>query len=120
MTTTTEQTVMASWRGAPPVWVLALARAADSGVSRRRIGEIIGYSPAAISQVINAKYQGSYEQIGAAVRAALCTEAVECPILGEISGEQCLAKQRRPLAATSGHRVRLWRACRGCEHNIGK
>lgn len=112
--------VQSAWGGTAPDWIMAMAQAADSGMSRRRIAEIIGYSPAAVSQVMAAKYRGSYNKMAAAVRAALINDAVNCPVLGEISGEQCLAEQRKPLAATSGMRVRLWRACRSCPHNIGK
>jgi len=114
---TNSETVTRAWGDAPD-WVLALAQAADSGMSRRRLAEAIGYSPAAVSQAMSGKYRGSMEKMAAAVRAALINDAVQCPVLGEISGERCLAEQRRPLAATSGMRVRLWRACRNCPHNL--
>ena len=117
---TNKEIAQNAWNGAAPDWIMAMAHAADSGMSRRRIAEVIGYSPAAVSQVMAGKYRGSAEKMAAAVRAALINDAVTCPVLGEITGEQCLAEQRKPLAATSGHRVRLWRACRSCPHNIGK
>jgi transcriptional regulator with XRE-family HTH domain len=112
--------IQQAWNGQAPDWIVALAYAADKGMSRRRLAEIIGYSPAAISQVLSGKYKGSFDKLAASVRRALMNDAVQCPILGEISGERCLAEQRKPLAATSGMRVRLWRACRNCEHNIGR
>jgi transcriptional regulator with XRE-family HTH domain len=117
---TNSETVNRAWGGQAPDWALALAQAADSGMSRRRLADLIGYSATAISQVLSGKYRGNKEKLAAAVRAALMHESVQCPVLGEISGEQCLSEQRKPLAATSGMRVRLWRACRGCGNNIGK
>jgi len=117
---TNKDKTLAAWGGQAPDWVLALAQAADQGMSRRQLADMIGYSPAAISQTMSGKYRGSLDKLAASVRAGLMSDAVQCPVLGEISGERCLAEQRRPLAATSGMRVRLWRACRNCPHNIGK
>lgn len=114
------ETVQRNWGESAPDWVLALAQAADSGMSRRRLAEVIGYSPAAVSQALSGKYRGSMSRMEAAVRASIMSGDVHCPVLGQISGKQCLDEQRKPLASTSGMRVRLWRACRSCEHNIRK
>lgn len=117
---TNSEAVNQAWGGRAPDWLLALAQAADGGMSRRRLAGLIGYSPTAVSQALSGKYRGSTQKMEAAVRAALMNDTVQCPVLGEISGEQCLQEQKKPLVATSGMRVRLWRACRDCENNISK
>ena len=52
------------------------------------------------------------------VISTLMQDAVECPVLGEIPADRCLLEQRKPQAASSPQRLRLYRACRsGCPHS---
>lgn len=103
--------------GEPPDWVLILAGAADRG-SLATAGREIGYSPSAISTVINRKYQGDLTAVEQAVRGRLMNATVACPVVGSIAADQCLHHQRAPYAAHNPQRITFYRACRGgCPHS---
>lgn len=103
----------AAWDEAPD-WVLVLAEFCDrhglAGAEPK-----LGYSKSAISTAIAGKYGGDMKRFEEMVRIGLMSEAVECPVLGTIGRERCLAEQKTPFRATSSQRVRLHQACRsGC------
>lgn len=109
----------AAW-GQPPDWVIELARLADRE-GLRGAGKRAGYSASAISTVINACYRGDMARVEETVRGALMGHVVDCPVLGEIGRDQCLAWQKKPFAATSSARAAVYRACRaGCAHSTLK
>jgi hypothetical protein len=100
-----------------PAWILAL-REQVAAKGQRAVAKEIGYSPAVVSQVLNAKYGGDMAQVEKRVRGAYMGETVFCPVLGEIPSNQCLDHQRKPFAPINPMRVRLYRACRaGCENS---
>jgi hypothetical protein len=106
--------------GEVPDWVAELAALADRdglrGAERR-----VGYSASAISTVINGCYRGDMGRVEETVRGALMGHVVNCPVLGEIGRDQCLAWQKKPFAATSSVRAAVYRACRaGCPHSALK
>lgn len=104
--------VAEAWGAEAPDWVLALAQLAiDTSVARA--AKAIGYSPAVVSTVLGNSYAGNTEKVERAVRGALMDLKVECPVLGEIRADRCIANQRSDLNVTSNRSVRLWRACRG-------
>ncbi|ADZ72426.1 transcriptional regulator [Polymorphum gilvum] len=108
---------LAAWGAAIPDWVPELAALADreglNGAARR-----VGYSPAVVSQVLNARYAGDMARVEERVRGALMGLTVDCPVVGELSRDQCLDWQGKAYAPTSAHRVRMYRACRGgCPHS---
>lgn len=116
-----ELQALAAWahaEGGAPDWVLALAREVDAGRSQAALARELGYSAATISQVLAAKYPGNLDKIAARVRTAIMSGRLDCPELGEITGQQCLEQQRKPFSSASGRAVRLWRACQGCERNL--
>lgn len=103
--------------GETPDWVAELAAVADreglKGAAKR-----IGYSPSAVSTVINARYPGDLPRVEEKVRGALMGAVVDCPALGEIGRDSCLDWQTKPFAATSSIRAAVFRACRaGCPHS---
>jgi len=105
------------WGETPPDWIVRLAeeceRTSASDVARR-----LGYSVAVISGVVLASYKGDVGKVEAKARGAYMGELVDCPILGEIERDRCIAEQSHRHAATSANRARLYRACRdGCEHS---
>jgi len=112
-----ESVARAAWGEALPDWLLVLARACDAG-SQAEVARSLGYSPAVVSQTLNNKYRADLGQVEARARQALMSGRIGCPVLGEIDGRRCLEEQRRPLSTASSLRVRLWRACRACEHNL--
>lgn len=108
-----------AWAPAPD-WVQELATFADReglrGAEKR-----VGYSPSALSNVLNNRYPGDLARVEEKVRGALMGQTVICPALGEIGRDQCLDWQKKPFAATSSVRVAVYRACRtGCRHSALK
>jgi hypothetical protein len=106
----------AAW-GDVPDWIAALADLADRqglrGAEKR-----VGYSASAISTVINGRYRGDMGRVEETVRGALMGASVDCPVLGSIGRNACLAWQKKPFAATSSVRAAVYRGCRsGCPHS---
>lgn len=102
----------AAW-GDVPDWLSELCRLADQA-GLAGAGKRVGYAPSAISTVISRKYQGDYGRVEEMVRGALMAETVNCPVQGEMGRDRCLEWQRKPFAATSSQRVRMFRACKTC------
>ncbi|MBL4870064.1 MAG: hypothetical protein JKX72_03820 [Robiginitomaculum sp.] len=104
---------------APSDWMVALAKAVDQRGPTKKIAAILGCSPSLISAAINGSYNGDLKHIEKSVRQSLMRSSVDCPVLGEITGEKCSAHQRtKTVAATNPQTVRLFRACRnGCAHS---
>jgi hypothetical protein len=110
------ETVRECWPQGAPDWVLALAGECNR-TSQRAAGELIGFSGGMVNMVLNGKRPAhTLGNVKAAVRAKLMNESVQCPVLGEIRLTECRENAGRPFAATNPTRVRLWRACRECEH----
>jgi len=100
-------------------WMTELKNAC-SAMSQRRVAELIGYSPAVVSQVLKGTYKGDLSSVEEAVKGALMGLTVECPIIGELPRHRCIEHQRRAanFAATNPMRVQLYRMCRsGCPHS---
>jgi len=86
--------------------------------SQARVAATIGYSAAVVNQVLAGTYKGDLAAVQKAVEGAFMGATVDCPVLGVIPSNRCLEEQRRPFAATSPNRVRLYRACRaGCPNS---
>lgn len=104
----------AAWGEAMPAWVKTLAEACDD-LGQKAVGAKIGYSHAAVSQIIANKYRAGLEKPRRAVMGAMSGAVVQCPVLGEIDDASCIENQRRPFASTNLMRVKLFKACRaGC------
>ncbi|MDA8230375.1 MAG: transcriptional regulator [Magnetospirillum sp.] len=109
--------VKAAWGESMPDWVDALGRACDQA-SQSAVAKRIGYSAAAVSFVINAKYTGDLTAVEQAVRGALMAATVACPLVGELATDACLAHQRAAWAPHNPQRIAFYRACRsGCPHS---
>lgn len=105
------------WGETPPDWIVRLAeeceRTSASDVARR-----LGYSVAVISSAVLGSYKGDVGKVEAKARGAYMGELVECPILGEIERDRCIAEQRFKHLGASALRAKLYRACRsGCAHS---
>lgn len=105
-----------AWNGEIPDWIVILAEACDRE-SQSAIARKVGYSPSAISQVLSNTYQnGDIARVEQAVRGALMSETVDCPVMGEMPHNTCIQWQRKPFATTNSHRIRMHQACRsGCK-----
>lgn len=107
----------AAWGESLPDWVLALASECDR-TSQNTASKRIDYSSAAVSQVINGKYNGDLRAVEQAVRGALMAAIVACPVVGDLAADTCLSHQKTPWAPHNPQRIAFWRACRsGCPHS---
>lgn len=107
----------AAWGAEAPDWVLSLADAVTA-TSQTDVARRVGYSAATISQVLSATYRGDLDRVEGMVRGSLMSAVLDCPVKGEMRRDVCLAWQRKPFAATSSDRVRMFHACRsGCPHS---
>ncbi|MBB3947248.1 hypothetical protein GGQ73_003214 [Rhizobium skierniewicense] len=101
-----------AWGESLPDWVTVLAEACNQQ-SQSAIARKIGYSASAVSQVLSNSYQnGDIARVELAVRGGLLAETVQCPVMGDLPRNECLAWQRKPFATTNSHRVRMYQACR--------
>jgi hypothetical protein len=107
----------AAWHGAAPDWIVALAEACAKS-SQSAVAKKVGYSAPTISAVLGNSYRGDMNRVETMVRGALIGETVMCPALGTMPKNECLDWQAKPYAATSSHRVAMYRACRdGCPYS---
>ena len=121
LTLTAVEKARDAW-GVPPAWVEVLAEVTDRLRSREAAGRRIGYSGSTVSQVINNKAdKHDLGKIEAAVRGALMGETVDCPVLLEITRDQCLWEQDQPRSSASALRAEIYRECRRpCPHFRGR
>lgn len=106
-----------AWGGELPDWVTALVAACDAS-SQNKISKQMGYSSAVISLVLNNTYTGDMDKIEKNVRDFFMS-GVECPALGKITADQCLAwrKEAKEPNPSSPHKSRMFHACRTCPRN---
>jgi hypothetical protein len=111
----------AEWPDAPD-WARALAEACDRD-GQASVARQLHVSATMVSQVRRGLYgregrQGDLTRIEALVRGKYMGLTVDCPVLGEIGKNLCVANQKLPLRTTSRQHVALYRACRsGCPHS---
>lgn len=110
----------AAWGEEIPDWIERLAEAADA-TSQAQVAKRLRFSGSVVNQVINNTYKGSLVALEQAVRGALFSEVLDCPVLGELRRNICLEHQKRARGSfnpTSSARVQLYRACKGgCVHS---
>lgn len=114
------ENMRAAWGTDAPDWVEILAVECDRS-SQRKVADAIGYSPAAISNVLKRRYgidghSGDLDAVEQAVRGAFMNAVLECPELGEMRAHTCLdwQKKARTFANVNPLRVRMYSACRKC------
>jgi len=86
--------------------------------SQTKVAAMLGYSAAVVNQVLQGSYEGDLRAVQKAVEGVFMGAKVNCPVLGVLAANRCVAIQRRPFAATNPTRIALYRACRsGCPHS---
>lgn len=108
------QKAKAAWLNTP-AWIDALAEECDR-TSQNRTAERLGVSGAQVSLVLKNKYTGNYMPIEEKVRGILMAEELICPVVGELTKDQCLDYQRADFIGTNSSRARLKRTCPKCPH----
>ena len=86
----------AAWGNPLPDWIEALAKACDQS-SQARVAGAIHYSPATLSYVLKNRYAGdARKDAERAARGASLHKMVQCPVVGPLGADACLAHQRAP------------------------
>lgn len=124
-TITSVDKARAAWGDAMPAWVMMLAEVCDRG-TQRRAAEVVGYSAAALNQVLHHKYQGNYVAIEMAIRSTVGRERVRCPSLPDeldmsnIPMRSCMdiQKRRKPYTGRLPHEERMPGCDAGCVHSL--
>jgi len=103
--------------------LLELLREECLARSQKKVADMLGYSPAAISQVLSGTYKGEPDIILEQVEKVFVQgkTTVDCPARGEVSFSWCAQQRRKPYeSVTNPETARLYRACRKCPQNGGK
>lgn len=106
-----------AWCGELPDWVSVLVAACDA-TSQNKVAKKMAYSSAVISLVLNNTYTGDMDKIEKNVRDFFMS-GVDCPALGKITADQCLAWRQEGKAPnpSSPHKSRMFHACQRCPRN---
>jgi hypothetical protein len=119
---TSSDKALAAWGEPAPDWIIELAAACDAS-SQRMVAEVLGYSPAAVSNVLNCRYGvnghgGDLSGVERAVRGAYMDASLSCPELGDLPLHTCREWQKtsRTFVNVNPLRLRMFRACRACPH----
>jgi len=94
-----------------------LLDAVEEHGSQAKVGKMLGYSSAAVSQVIGGSYGGRLDTFFQRVEEVFGKAEIKCPVLGEILLPECVEERRRPFTTANPHRVRMFQACRICPNN---
>ena len=108
----------AAWGNDLPDWVLALAEACAAS-SQNRVAQALDRSPSLVSNVLRRKYPGDMAAVEERVRGVYMHAVVACPVLGDLSTDQCQVWRRRShtLHGHNTRRVQMFKACNRCPVN---
>ncbi|MBM3617501.1 MAG: hypothetical protein FJX23_03035 [Alphaproteobacteria bacterium] len=113
------QSIAAAHWNPLPEWVERLASYCNEH-TQVAAAKKIGRSASLINQVLRGNYKGDMEAVKSRVETALMAGGITCPILGAISGSQCLQQQAKPYNSGNHLAVSLFRECRRCPNNKGR
>lgn len=114
-----KEIVTECWGSNAPAWVSQLAAACDEpGSSQAAMAGKIGRSASLVNMVLRNRYTGNLDNVRDRVLTVL-QKAVECPVLGEIDGNECLEWQSKPYNGANHMLVRMFRACLNCPNRQG-
>jgi hypothetical protein len=108
---------ISAWGDSPPEFIKVLSRLVEQEGSRAAAAERIGVNRATVSTLLANKYPANTKRMEQAIMT--WASFVSCPVLGEITGEQCQTERSKPFIGSNPTRIRLYRACRSCPRNPG-
>jgi len=106
---------ISAWGPEPPEFIRVLARLVAQAGSNHAAAERIGVNRASVSTLLANKYPANTGRMEKAIMT--WASFVDCPVLGEITGEQCQKERAKPFIGSNPTRIRLYRACRSCPRN---
>ena len=107
--------MLRAWGANPPEWIVRLAEECDRK-TQTEVGAELACSPSAVNQVLARAYGGRLDRFEAKVRGRYMKATVTCPVLGEISTNDCLANQKhaKRFKPTNPLRRALFIECKTC------
>jgi hypothetical protein len=108
----------AAWGADAPAWIISLASECAAS-SQSRVAARMGWSGAAISQVLKRQYPGDLGAVEESFQGAFHGAVVECPARGAMPTNECRSwreKTRQP-SSHNPERVKMNRACSRCPRN---
>ena len=107
---------------AEPEWIALLRTERARGKSIAAIAREVGMKRPSLSLLINGTYPASLEKVTAKYAATVLMRyraQVVYPHLGRgIGAAECARYASAPMTMSSPAKLRHWRACRRCEHNL--
>lgn len=106
----------AAW-GEVPDWLEVLADECGKA-SQKKVSMKLKVSSTVVNRIISNTYEGDVEKFAEKVRGTYMSARVECPVLGEIGRDRCIAEQGKKQTFENPLRPKIYRACRsGCIHS---
>jgi hypothetical protein len=108
----------AAWGPDIPGWVLSLAQECAAS-SQNKAAIKMGWSGAAISQVLKRQYTGDLGAVEDSFQGAFQGAVVDCPAQGAMPTHECRSWRERSRQPSSHNpqRVKMFRACSRCARN---
>lgn len=86
--------------------------------SQRAVARRLAVSETVVTRVLGKSYGGDTGKFAEKVRGVLLAMTVDCPVLGEIRRDRCIAEQGKKLTFENPLRPQIFHACRsGCPHS---
>lgn len=110
-----------AWGADLPDWVETLAIECGK-TSQNKVAWRLGRSPTVVSQVLRRKYPADPAGIEERVRGVFQDAVIRCPALGTMPAHVCQDWREKAREFQTGNplRVRMYRACSGCDRNPPK
>lgn len=116
---------ISAWGAQPPEFIQQLAALVEETGSRAAAAKKLSglmtkgkVSRTSVSLLLDNKYTAEIGEIEQKISAALCI--VSCPVLGEITSEECQKHREAKFTPSNPQRIQLFRACQGCPRNCGE
>ncbi len=106
---------ISSWGEQPPEFIRVLATTVEKTGTRKAAGDLIGIDRASVSTLLSNTYPANTAEMEKKILAF--GSGKRCPVLGQISGDECQKKREQTFISSNPQRVALYRACSKCEHN---
>lgn len=106
---------ISAWGQQPPEFIRVLANIVEKAGSNQAAADQIGINRASVSTLLANKYPANTEKM----KEKILTFGTgkQCPILDQISAEECQKNREQKFISSNPQRVALYRACRQCKHN---
>lgn len=110
-----KQVDISAWGENPPEFIRVLARLVEQEGSKAAAAARLGINRASVSTLLANRYPANTDRMSKTIMA--WAALVECPVLGQISGDQCQNERNKPFLGSNPTRIRLYRACQNCPNN---